>query len=53
MLFWNDRRRTRNQSKVERAQVHKTASEDINPYVSRKEKYEMAAKSVDAKKGMK
>lgn len=46
MLF-NDRRKARKAGAAERAQVHKIASEDINPFVSRKDKYASAARAVD------
>lgn len=45
MLF-NDRRKQMKAGKAERAQVHALASQDINPYVSRKEKYAAAARAV-------
>ena len=47
MLF-NDRRKQMKAGRAERAQVHAVASQDINPFVSRKEKYASAARAVDA-----
>jgi hypothetical protein len=48
-MIFNDRRKARKAGTAERAQVHAMAREDINPYVSRKEKYASAAKAVDYK----
>jgi hypothetical protein len=48
-MIFNDRRKARKAGTAERAEVHKIASQDINPYVSRKEKYASAAKAVDYK----
>ena len=49
MLF-NDRRRKKERAANanERYAVHNIAGQDINPYVSRKEKYAQAAKAVNA-----
>lgn len=48
--MFNDRRKSMKAGKVERAKVHALAAQDINPYVSRKEKYASAARAVDAAK---
>jgi len=45
-MIFNDRRKARKAGAAERAEVHKIASQDINPYVSRKEKYASAARVV-------
>lgn len=47
-MLYNDRRKQMKAGKAERAQVHALAKQDINPYVSRKEKYASAARAVDA-----
>jgi hypothetical protein len=48
MLF-NDRRKARKAGAAERQQVHALVKQDINPFVSRKDKYASAAKAVDYK----
>ena len=47
-MFFNDRRKQMKAGKAERAAVHAVAAGDINPFVSRKEKYASAARAVDA-----